>query len=163
MQKDNNTECSVHKAANMIVKAIEPTPIQRMRSVTQCKTVQPNNPELWNTVHNIYTFSTIIPKTHCTFWDLRVLTMEMSGAVYTGKNVKLKDSCYLHHKKRCKSRNTPKRRHTSIRLHDVTPRKTALFPKYLHYKNQLINAARAMLAASSTKPYCRLRGHTTIN
>jgi hypothetical protein len=42
MQNDDNTECSDHDAANMTVKAIEPTPIQRMRSVTQCKTVQPN-------------------------------------------------------------------------------------------------------------------------
>jgi len=45
MQKDDNTGCSDHDAANMTVKAIEPTPIQRMRSVTQCKTVQPNTPD----------------------------------------------------------------------------------------------------------------------
>jgi hypothetical protein len=34
MQKDDNTGCSDHDAPNMIMKAIEPTPVQRMRSVT---------------------------------------------------------------------------------------------------------------------------------
>jgi hypothetical protein len=42
MQKDDNTGCSDHDAANMIVKTIEHTPAQRMRTVIQCKTVQQN-------------------------------------------------------------------------------------------------------------------------
>lgn len=33
MQKDDNTGCSDHDTANMIMKAIETTPVQRMRSV----------------------------------------------------------------------------------------------------------------------------------
>ena len=85
----------------------------------------------------------------------KVLKTETCGAVYNGKRIlEYWDSCYLHHKGRCKSQNTPKRRHT-IRLHDVTPKKTAVFTKYFHYKNQLINAAREMFAASSAKSSCR--------
>lgn len=33
MQEDDNTGCSGHDAANVTMKAIEPTPVQRMRAV----------------------------------------------------------------------------------------------------------------------------------
>jgi len=39
MQRDDNTGCPDHDAANTTVKAIEPTPAQRMRTVIQRKTV----------------------------------------------------------------------------------------------------------------------------
>jgi len=38
MQKDDNTGCSDHDAANMFVKTNGPTPAQRMRTVIQYKT-----------------------------------------------------------------------------------------------------------------------------
>jgi len=86
MQKDDNTGCSDHDAANMFVKTNGPTPAQRMRTVIQYKTTA-KHPEFWNSSHNIFTCSIITTKNTLHLLRFKVLTMETRGAVYTGKSV----------------------------------------------------------------------------